>query len=340
MVDYQRNRATIPRVGLIGCGQIGSLWDEGSANGQTWTHASAYQVSGLVDLVAIADNDRKRLLDCANARGIDRFYTDFRKMLRNEKLDILSICTPAAQRYVIFQIALEQGIRYFYCEKPIASTLEEALRLQALLQQYADAQVMVNYLRRWDPGFRKLKTLIEHGDLGTIQRITANYGKGIINNGTHLIDLLCWFFGKPCRVEILRVIDDALEQDTTMDLVLWFNYQQQEFPVYLLGTDHRQYSVFEIDILAEKARVSCVNNQAIQYNSVTENPIFPGYFQLQASETMAIDLAHSMLFAVQELVAAFLGQGKGSGMSCHFSDAIRALEVADWAHTESKHKNQ
>lgn len=334
MADHQGNTAAIPRVGIIGCGCIGSLWDEPRNSDQTWTHAGAYQQSGLVNLVAVADSDKTRLRECAKNRGIAAYYLDYKEMIVTEKLDILSICTPANLRYDIFRQALKQGIRFFYCEKPIASTATEAIQLQQLIQQYPDAQVMVNYLRRWEPGLTKVKAMLEQNKLGAIQKITASYGKGILNNGTHWIDLLNGYFGQPSQIKVLKIINDDLKNDVTLDIQFIFSYQGYDFPVYLLGSDHRKYSLFELDIIAEKGRIKSCNHLAIDYYAVEENKQFSGYMTLQSPQAIKTDLAHSMLFAVQELVACY--QGKVPNIRCQFEDALVAFNIAQVALQKSK----
>ena len=329
MGHRRRNQPSVPRVGIIGCGNIGSLWDEQDASSQVWTHAGAYLKCPETELVALSDTNSERLTACGKARGINALYPDYRDMLTQESLDILSICTPADYRYDIFEAALTAGIRFFYCEKPVAKSRAEAERLQALIQQYPDARITVNYLRRWEPGLEQVGRLIHSGELGRIQRVTANYGKGIVNNGTHLIDLLCRYFDPPIGVNTVRKIEDELKDDATLDVVLDFSGSWSRFPCYLLGSDHRCYSLFEMDIIAEKGRVFIANHQPIRFYPTVPDRYFPGYTQLQDAVILSTDLAHAMLFAVEELAALYRGEMAHS--RCDFSDALTSLEVADAA---------
>jgi predicted dehydrogenase len=319
---------TVPRVAIVGCGKIGSWLDEQGSADAVLSHAGAYQRSGLIRLVALCDTDKDRLAECGLRRDVSALYVDYRTMLQSERIDILSICTPTTQRLPILEAALESGIKVIFCEKPIAHGLEEARQMRLLANQH-DAVVVINYSRRWDPGIHETAQLIKAGRIGQIQHITAYYDKGILNNGSHIIDLLNLFFGLPFRVKALRVIDDGYSSlDPTLDCVLEYEVESRHLPVYLVTSDYRHFSLFEIDIMGTAGRIRIAEKgQEIKQYSVGEDPIYRGYSVLRHFKSIPSDLKHVLGRAVEDLVDVYYG--RSSQPRCGVEEAIDALRVVE-----------
>jgi predicted dehydrogenase len=59
-------------------------------------------------------------------------------------------------------------------------------------------KMTINHTRRWMPHYRQIKTLVDHGEIGTLRRITLNFGGPramLFRNGTHMIDMICFLTG-------------------------------------------------------------------------------------------------------------------------------------------------
>jgi predicted dehydrogenase len=247
-------------------------------------------------------------------------------MLVAESIDILSVCTPSDQRLPILQAAVESGIKIIFCEKPLAETMEEATQIQSLISRHG-AVMAVNYLRRWDPGIREACRLIKDGKIGTLQSVVAHYGKGIANNGSHIIDLLNYFFGLPIRVRVLRKADDDYSSsDPTLDCVLEYESGSGRFPVYMLAADYRYFSLFELDILGTAGRLQVANKgQEIKLYAVSEDMTFQGYSGLQHSRTIPSDLGRALFYAVEELADVF--QERCLRPQCGIDEAVDVVRV-------------
>ena len=77
------------RTGIIGCGNIGSKYDENRDLDNVYTHAGmVHQTPGL-KLVAATDIDQQRLFRCGQYWGVDRLYHDYLEMLREEELELV-----------------------------------------------------------------------------------------------------------------------------------------------------------------------------------------------------------------------------------------------------------
>ncbi len=309
-----------PSVVVVGCGKVGSRWDETDRRDAVLTHAGAWNRLGV--LCALVDSDPVRLASAGRHWGIDALYTDYRTAFLETRPDIVSIATPTALRLPVVEAAFAAGARTLLLEKPVAATLEEVQAIRAAVDG-AGAVVAVNYLRRYDPTLRTLAEEISTGCLGTIQHIVGRYGKGVLENGSHLIDLVQGWFGAVQRVQVLRCVqDDRLNQDPTLDAVL----ELGTIPFYLLAVDHRQYALFELDLVGTQGRITLTDRCAsIERWEAMPDPLFPSYRVLRPREALHVDLGHALLRTAQEVRAVW--RGEQSAPSCTLDDGIAALRT-------------
>jgi UDP-N-acetylglucosamine 3-dehydrogenase len=123
--------------------------------------------------VAVADPSpeaRKRAL--RGATGV-REHDDWRAMLEAEapSLDAVSVACPSSLHCEVALAALEQGL-HVLVEKPIATTLPDALRMRAAARD-AGRKLMVGHVERFNPAVAKLRDLVRAGRLGDVFRIQA-----------------------------------------------------------------------------------------------------------------------------------------------------------------------
>ena len=329
MENQPGNLGTVPRVAIIGCGRIGSWFDEEDDSGRVLSHAGAYKKSGAVRLVALCDIDRKRLQECGLRRGVRALYEDYRALLKEEEIDILSVCTPVDRRFAVLEAAFRAGIKVVFCEKPVVSTLEEALRANEAAYRNGST-VVVNYFRRWDPGIGQVARIIKEGRIGRVQSVTCYYNKGILNNGSHGIDLLNLFWGLPFRVRTLRVIDDGYDDlDRTMDCVFEYETESSGFSAYLIGSDWRHFSIFELDVIGSGGRVRLTEKgQEIQLSTVGADSIFPGYSILKNPEVITTNFECGLLDVIQDLVDIWRGGSPETKSGIEETiDVLRVIEA-------------
>ena len=84
--------STTYRIGFIGAGRP---WKSEGATGfgMAYQHADGYVATGQCTLTACADLSAENAQAFAEKYGIPRTYSDYHKMLAEENLDIVSICT-------------------------------------------------------------------------------------------------------------------------------------------------------------------------------------------------------------------------------------------------------
>ena len=176
-------------------------------------HARAYLAAENVELAALCDVNAARLEQVgALFPGAARF-TDYREMLAQVDLDVVSVCVPNALHPEVAIAALEAG-RHVACEKPLAADLAGA---EAIAEAAARApgKFTVCYDKRYRADSRWLRQAVEQGTLGTIYQVEAAWtretgipggwfsqrvlagGGPLIDLGVHMLDLALWVLGFP-----------------------------------------------------------------------------------------------------------------------------------------------
>ena len=140
------------------------------------SHTSAYHRCPDTELVAVCDLDDERRKDCLE-RWKDvwpdlKGYTDYREMFDVEKPDIVSVATSDHLHADMVVEAAERKIPMIVCEKPIATTLDDADRMIAAAEANG-VLLSVEHSRRWHPSFLQARELIRGGELGEARTVTT-----------------------------------------------------------------------------------------------------------------------------------------------------------------------
>ena len=327
--------ANLIRVAIIGCGKIGTEWDRANpTNVLALTHARGFCEHPLAQLVAVCDTDGKRAHSAAQHWQVPNVYVDPQQLFAKERIDLAVIATSSSERGSIVKPALASGVKVLLIEKPLATTLEESYSLVAAIDA-AGARSIVNYSRNWDPSMRDIRDRIAAGALGKVQRVVATYGKGIGNNGSHLIDLtgfLCGAF--PLRARALGSLIDPGEVDwsTTCDRtwdaqVELIDAEGASINLTLLGTDHNAFTCFELRVIGRKAMFDLsMGGRRLHWTELQKDPNFSGYVVPAPAQALPSRYAEAMQEMVNETVQ--LVMGKISKVSCDAHSALRtALAV-------------
>jgi len=181
------------RAGLIGCGGVSK------------NHAAALRAARNVALVALADVYEPNLKTAGAAYGVDRLYTDYRRMIQDERLDIVNICTQAPQHAPVVIGAVEAGVRGIICEKPIGVTLSEADAMVAACECHG-VRLAINHQTRMIPNTFAVERLVRGGAIGELRAARMidkggrPAGNSLMEMLTHMFDLLRTYAGDPAWV--------------------------------------------------------------------------------------------------------------------------------------------
>ncbi len=266
------------RAGIVGCGRIGCGFDDEPARGYTATHAGAYAQTPEVDLVALADVDSAKVERYAEKYGVPGHYGDYRAMLAGEELDILSVCTWNDTHREIVEEAVEAGVKAVFCEKPIAGDLKDA---EVMIRHCTEAGVvlMVNHPRRFDRFHQEVAGYIRSSGLGPIQQVTCYYTAGVANTGSHLFDLLRFFFGEVDWVSgLVSRNPSANPEDPNIDGWLCF---EGGLLASVQACEAAAYTIFEINILGTRGRFRLTSHGFdAEFEQARESRRFNGYREL------------------------------------------------------------
>ena len=162
------------KVGIIGCGQIASLFEEDAWREHPCTHAGAYDTLDATEIVAAADINNEHLVKFSNNWGVNSLYSDYTSMLENECLDIVSVTANTPLHCEMVIKAAQSGVKAIFCEKPIATSLKEADAMIKVCERES-VKLIVNHTRRWHPHYQKAKNLIDSGEIGKVTSITGYF---------------------------------------------------------------------------------------------------------------------------------------------------------------------
>ncbi|MFV0463154.1 MAG: Gfo/Idh/MocA family protein [Nostocoides sp.] len=191
------------RVGLIGAGTIARL-----AQLPSLAADPSVTIAGVVTGSA-AETD-----EVLRRWPIERGYGGAEELLEHAAVDAIFVLTPKQLHTQYVQLGIQAGVGV-YCEKPLASTLEDAERL-ASAAQTTSAPVMVGLNRRFAPVYQEAHALMKEPPLfavGQKHRVGSEY-RATIENGIHMVDLLRWFCGDAIEVTATSAGDQWAEDGT------------------------------------------------------------------------------------------------------------------------------
>lgn len=144
------------KVGVIGVGSMGQ------------NHARIYSGLDYVELVCISDANQEQGEKIAK-RFKTKYYQDYKEMLSNEKLDLVSIVVPSNLHKEVAIEVLNRKINTLL-EKPIALNEEEAKEIISAASKN-NTKLAIGHIERFNPAIIELKKRLEKKELGEIYKI-------------------------------------------------------------------------------------------------------------------------------------------------------------------------
>lgn len=191
----------IYRAGIIGTGGIAGMGilgmhDEDKIGQEKVraSHAGGYDATDDIELVAVADVDTEKLSRFGAAWDIPESerYVDHKTMLKNEELDVVSVCTPTLYHHdhVIDAVTSASDPSVIWCEKPIASSVADAEKMIDICAE-EDTELVINHSFRFTEKFQQVRELLQVENLlGKIHSVSGQFRMELMRNSTHLLDTL------------------------------------------------------------------------------------------------------------------------------------------------------
>lgn len=202
------------RVGLIGAGGFGYL------------HLSGYKKNENCELIAVASRTEQHAKDAAEKFNIPKYYwgDDWKKMLEEDRLDAVSICSPNYLHAPMTIEAIKNNVNIL-CEKPICISEKEVEEIEKILNQ-KDLIYFSSFHKRYIGLFNYIKEIIDNRALGEINLVRyffSHYGPYtswkplseqrwffdsekagggvLLDLGVHCIDILRYLMSEYVKIE-------------------------------------------------------------------------------------------------------------------------------------------
>ncbi|MFC1614278.1 Gfo/Idh/MocA family protein [Gemmatimonadota bacterium] len=207
------------KVGIIGSGFEADI------------HAAAFQIMPEeAEVVAVASPTAGHAGDLAKKYGIPRVFNDYKDMLKEPDIEMVTITAPNSLHAAMTCDIAESG-KHAVCEKPMCMTLEEADRMidtcrkQGVLLMYAEELFFT-------PKYVKAKEMADQGALGKVYLVKQSEkhfgphaqwfwdmdragGGALMDLGCHGIAFCYWFLGRPSIKSVLCQMGTYVHSDKT-----------------------------------------------------------------------------------------------------------------------------
>ncbi len=178
-------------IGIVGVGRMGTYHLE------TWEHIEGAHVVG------IAEPNEALAKERIGRRPIAHFRSP-KELVQRRDVDAICITAPSQHHASIALEAIAAG-KHVFVEKPIATTLEDGLRMAAAARA-AGVKLMVGHVERFNPAVGKLAELVADGRIGKVFRVHATrvgpmplriQDAGVaIDLATHDLDIMQFVLGR------------------------------------------------------------------------------------------------------------------------------------------------
>ncbi len=246
------------RIGVVGTGG--------------WGKNHVRVLNELQCLAAICDMNKEREENFSKSFHVPG-YGSLDEMLKKEKLDGVTICTPASTHFAMASRALAAGVHTFV-EKPMTTTVNDGEKLIEAAKD-ANRTLTVGFIERFNPPITALKQMIKEGKMG--EPILLEFHRenrrgenisdvGIVKDASvHDIDTACWLFGEVPKVVYARVgvMYVPLEHEDFAAILLGFSGQKTAFLVTNWITPNRVRTlnavfsggVVDVDFVTQQTRI-------------------------------------------------------------------------------------
>jgi len=323
------------RTLIVGCGNIAGGFDaDRPADALPLTHAGAFTRHGGYDLAACMDPVGERLDAFRKRWNIPTGYVCFEELHNGAGcFDVVSICSPTALHASHLQAALALKPGLVFCEKPVTGAIAETARWIEEFDR-AGVKLAINHTRRWAADVLRLREKILAGDWGKIRSVTGTYGKGVLNNGGHMVDLLICLLGPLSLLSVGQPVWDFWDDDPTIPALL---QTSSGVPVQLSVSDARDFAFFELQIVSERG-VILMENGGLQWRvrKVIDSPQFKGYRSLdegaliQGEYDLAMTLAAENIYNTIACGDALASTGHGALEAQRLCELIKSSSFAQF----------
>jgi len=263
---------------------VGTGWVSGE-------HMSAYIQNPNCKLVAVCGR-RKEFAErkLKEYSFTAKIYTNYKEMLENEEIDIVSICTPNNLHPEETIMAAEYK-KHILIEKPVALNEDDLNRMLEAVRKNK-VKTLVSFVLHWNPLLMTIDKLLKDDTIGHIYYGEVDYfhgigpwykqywwnikkdigGSSLLSAGCHAVDALLWFMNKKA-VEVFSYSTrsknpDFKEYEYDPTSVILIRFEDGSIGKVASSLDCKTPYIFNIELFGEKG--------TIRNNNVFAPHKFPG----------------------------------------------------------------
>ncbi len=206
--------------------------------------ASLGMIPDEAEVVAVASPTPGNARKLADRYGIARVFTDYKKMLAEKDIEMVTIAAPNSLHAQMTVDIAEAG-KHVVCEKPLCMTLEEA---DLMIETCRQKGVLLMYAEElfFTPKYVKAKEMADQGAFGKLYMVKQaekhfgphaswfwdvdKSGGGVfMDMGCHGIAFCYWFLGRPkiknvfCQMGIYAHADKTKGEDNSICIIEFEN---------------------------------------------------------------------------------------------------------------------
>lgn len=326
--DPARHTLNFPKEGqpakaaIIGLGQVGSRFDEEPGRVSVWSHTGAYLACpGTFSLVAGCEKSPENA-EAFRARcpGIPVFE-DIEAMLRQHQPAVVSVCTPADSHWpVVEKILACRSVRVIWCEKPLTASIDEGRRLVDACQS-AGVVLVVSFVRRWLPLWKRARQLIAEGAVGQLRSVRIAIPNRLWSMGSHAVDLI-HYLGGGCS-QVMPFVIPALAEAGEPAVAAFFQLDRGAYGIFQVTGWKANYLV-EGEVIGDDGRLIVREHlNSIMVEKFEPSSRYKGYRDPgpASEEIVALPATYSPFVAIAEEIGEMLA-GLRTSPTCDGSAAL------------------
>jgi len=193
-----------------------------------------------------------------------KVFSNLKDCVKKYKSDIIIVSTPTNSHLkTIKELLTLYNPTLIIVEKPIVSNLLEFKKLNALSKK-TRVKMITHFTRRFDPSMITLTKLIKNEKI--IHHFYGTFSKGLIHNGSHMIDLINRLLG---NIQSIKHINKKINKN---DIFGKFLVKTKRSSGIISNIINNQLAVFDLIIYTDKLKIEIINHQKnIYINYIKDN---------------------------------------------------------------------
>jgi predicted dehydrogenase len=298
------------RLAIIGLGRMGSTIDAEVENYPAITLPYSIAAAALkiprLEIVAGCDLIEAKNQAFQERWGVKRTYQDFQKMLGQEQLDMVAICTPGKTHAWMTLECARAGVAMIYCEKAMACKMTDADAARKLVESKHIAY-NTGVLRRFDPRYHKARDLIREGKIGTPRALVHYAPATLLHGHIHSVDTMLFLLGDPPVRSVwgeLRPRTSVIEnRHSDKDPLAVYHFEMELKSGVVVEASTVPAGNWDFEVIGDEGVLRSLNNN-IDWELRLRQPLGKKFFTFAAAEYPKVEPRSATVRCLEDLLDA------------------------------------